>query len=422
MQRPVARSESEMKLTGRSIPLWLTVLLPLGALALLLSVFASGSPLALLRSNIPPPEELTFERVLVTQDGFRVTLINGGPVPVTVTQVQIDQAYWSFMITPSNTIPRLGHAQIVIEYPWVTGEPNLIRVVTSTGLTFESRVEAAVATPVPGLRQFLAYGLVGVYVGVVPVVLGMLWYPAMRRLKRELLGAILSLTIGLLVFLLIDTLLEGLEVGGELPGAFQGVPLLLFAFLLAWLVILAVGSSGRGPTADDPAKARLYLAGLIALGIGLHNLGEGLAIGAAFAVGAAALGSFLVVGFTLHNITEGIGIVAPLVPSRPEDAEAELTPADQASPRWTRFAGLALLAGAPAIVGTWIGGFAFSPVLATIFLGLGAGAIWQVIVEVGRLLQRQGKREGAPLVSWLNLAGFLAGLAIMYLTAFLVKV
>jgi zinc transporter ZupT len=421
MQRRLSRTEADVGLMGHSTPMWLAVLVPLAALALLLSVFAYGNPLALFRSNVPPAEALSFERILVTQDGFRVTLMNGGPVPVTVTQVQVDQAYWSFMITPSNTIPRLGTAQIEIHYPWVTGEPNVIRVVTSTGLTFEGVVEAAVPTPAFGARQFLAYGLVGVYVGIIPVGLGMLWYPAMRRLRRGWLGAILSLTIGLLVFLLIDTVLEGIEVGGELPGAFQGVPLLFFSALLAWLVLLAVGSSGRGATADDPARQGLYLAGLIALGIGLHNLGEGLAIGAAFAVGAAALGSFLVVGFTLHNITEGIGIVAPLVQARGEEPMDGTSPT-RAAPRWTRFVGLTLLAGSPAIVGAWIGGFAFSPVLATIFLGLGAGAIWQVIVEVARLLERQAGRDGTPLVSWLNLAGFVAGLAIMYFTAFLVKV
>lgn len=401
--------------------MWAAALVPLVALGLLLSVFTFGNPLALFRSNVPPAEELTFDRIQVTQDGFRVTLVNGGPVPVTVTQVQVDDAYWSFSMAPSSTIPRLGRAEIEIAYPWVTGEPNLIRVLTSTGLTFDGLVEAASPSPVAGVRQFLAYGLVGVYVGIIPVVLGMLWYPALRRLERRWMGAILSLTIGLLVFLLIDTLLEGLEVGGDLPGAFQGVPLMLFSALLAWLVLVAIGSSRSSTRSKDPGSARVYLAGLIALGIGLHNLGEGLAIGAAFAVGAAALGSFLVIGFTLHNITEGIGIVAPLIPARKTmDEGVEATP--EPSPAWSHFAGLALLAGAPAIAGAWIGGFAFSPVLATIFLGLGAGAIWQVIVEVGKLLQRDSLREGAPFVSWLNLAGFLTGVAIMYFTAFLVKV
>src|SRR3990170_2089198 len=421
MDTPTSRPTSAVTVMGRQVPMWLAALVPLVALGLLLSVFTFGNPLALFRSNIPPAEELTFDRIQVTQDGFRVTLVNGGPVAVTVRQVQVDSAYWSFGMTPSNTIPRLGRAELDIHYPWVTGEPNLIRVLTSTGLAFEGLVEAAVPTPLPGVRQFLAYGLVGIYVGIIPVVLGMLWYPAMRRLERRWMGAILSLTIGLLVFLLIDTLLEGLEVGGVVAGAFQGVPLMLFSALLAWLVLVAIGSSRASTGEPDPARARVYLAGLIALGIGLHNLGEGLAIGAAFALGAGALGSFLVVGFTLHNITEGIGIVAPLIPARKTSNELEET-APEPSPAWTHFAGLAFLAGAPAVAGTWIGGFAFSPVLATIFLGLGAGAIWQVIVEVGRLLQRDSRRDGTHLVSWFNLVGFLLGLAIMYFTAFLVKV
>ncbi len=201
------------------------------------------------------------------------------------------------------------------------------------------------------------------------------------------------------------TLLEALEVGGDLPGVFQGQPLALFAALLTWLALAAISSS-RGAQNADPAKQRLYVATLIALGIGLHNLGEGLAIGAAFALGEAALGSFLVVGFTLHNVTEGVGIAAPVTRDQPS---------------WKQFGALALLAGAPAIAGAWIGGFAFSPLLATLFLGVGTGAIWQVIVEVGQLLRRDAEREGIPFISWLNVGALLAGIGIMYFTAFLVK-
>jgi len=122
----------------------------------------------------------------------------------------------------------------------------------------------------------------------------------------------------------------------------------------------------------------------------------------------------------LHNITEGIGIVAPLLPSK---RKVEAVPAADApgSPRLGIFIALTLLAGAPAILGAWIGGFAFSPLLAALFLGIGLGAIWQVIVEVTGLLRSFAEREGDPFFSWYNVGGFLAGLAIMYLTAFLVK-
>src|SRR5690606_13125267 len=220
------------------------------------------------------------------------------------------------------------------------------------------------------------------------------------QVDRKWMNAILALTIGLLIFLFVDTVLEALELAAEAPGVFQGVPVVFFGILFSLGLLLGVGRSGR-------MKSPLGIAAMIALGIGLHNLGEGLAIGAAFATGAAALGSFLVVGFTLHNITEGVGIAAPLLRGD--------------RPALRTFLLLALLAGAPAILGTWIGSLAFSPFLAALFLSLGAGAILQVTYEVGRLLVRDAQRENRPALSWLNFAGLAAGILIMYLTAFLVK-
>lgn len=410
---------SERELTrGGGLPLWISGLIPLIALALMLAVFAFGNPLALFRADLPPIENLSFERITVTPAGFEAHLVNGGPDPVTIAQVMVDDAYWQFAIEPAATLPRLGRAVLTVAYPWVEAEPNVLRIVTSTGVTFDGQVAIATETPRPGAREFLAYGLLGVYVGIIPVALGLLWYPVMRSMGRKWLGAILALTLGLLVFLLVDTLLEAFEVAGELPGAFQGIPLVLFAALLTWLALLAVGTSRRPEAGGQTSMGRgLYLAGLIAFSIGLHNLGEGLAIGAAFALGEAALGSFLVIGFTLHNITEGVGIAAPLVSGR----KAGDKTTDSQGPTLMTFLGLALLAGSPAIVGAWLGGFAFSPLLASIFLGMGVGAIWQVIVEVTRLLKGYAARDGGSLTSWVNVGGFLAGLAIMYLTALLVN-
>ena len=413
----------------RSVPLWVSILIPLVAIGLMLALFAYGNPLSLFTANLPPIEDLNIERIRVVDGGFEVTLVNGGPDPITIAQVLVDDAYWNFEISPSATLPRLGRASVEIPYPWVETEPHEIVMMTSTGVTFAGEVPVATITPTLGLREFLAYGLLGVYVGIIPVALGMLFYPAMRKMGFKWLGALLSLTIGLLVFLLVDTFLEALEFAKELPGVFQGIPLILFAALLTWLLILAIGSQRKKSIGSDPARQATYLATMIALGIGLHNLGEGLAIGVAFSIGEAALGSFLVIGFMLHNITEGVGIVAPLVPGKKKSDHQEQSAAtsepqtDQNSrtPSIWLFIGLALLAGAPAILGSWIGGFAFSPLLVALFLGIAVGAIWQVIVEVVSLLRNYGKRDGTPLVSWMNLAGFVTGLAIMYLTAFLVK-
>ncbi|MEK6222409.1 MAG: ZIP family metal transporter, partial [Chloroflexota bacterium] len=336
---------------------------------------------------------------------FEVHVINAGPDPVTIAQVLVDDAYWNFEIEPGNTLNRLEKAVLNIYYPWVETEVHEIVLVTSSGTTFPTEVELAIETPRMNIDQLLAYALVGFYVGIIPVGLGLLWFPAMRRLGKKGMGFILALTIGLLLFLLVDTYLEMVEVSEMLAGVYQGVPLGIFFAILTWLAITAIGNSKT--VADrSTTEGRKFVALLIATGIGFHNLGEGLVVGAAFALGEAALGSFLVIGFILHNITEGIGIAAPVSKESP-------------SLKW--FLGMLLISGGPAILGTLIGGFAFSPLLAVIFLGIGAGAIWQVIYEVGLLMQRDAEKAKTRLVNWTNLAGLTAGIAVMYFTAFLVK-
>ncbi|MFW5942734.1 MAG: ZIP family metal transporter [Chloroflexota bacterium] len=383
-----------------SLPRWALGVFPLLLLLLIIGAFLALDPLAYFTGQFPPLEQLTIQQVRFPQPGaIRMQVVNGGPDPVTVSQVLVDDAYWQFTITPDNTLERLEEATIDIPYPWVDGEPLPITLVTATGITFGEEVEVAVESPGGGIAPFLAYGLLGIYVGVIPVALGMLWYPFMRRVDRKWMNAILALTIGLLIFLLVDTFLEALELAAELPAVLQGVPLVTFGALLSFGLLMAVGRR-RGGTP-------LSIATLIALGIGLHNLGEGLAIGAAFATGAAALGSFLVIGFTLHNVTEGIGIAAPLLRGE--------------QPRLTIFVLLALLAGAPAMLGAWFGGFAFSPLWAALFLSLGVGAILQVVWEVSRLLWREEQQGRAPAFTWLNFASLTAGILIMYVTALLVK-
>jgi ZIP family zinc transporter len=402
---PVQPSQSEQPVERRGVPSWIIAFIPLGLLAGLLALFATGNPLAVFSGNLPPVESLSFQRVEVTPDGFRFKVTNGGPEDVTIAQVMVDNAFWNFDIQPSPTISRLGDATIIMHYPWVEGEPHAINLVTSTGATFAGQVAVATETPQPGLSQFTAYGLLGIFVGVIPVALGLAWFPAMRRLGRRGLNAILALTIGLLFFLLVDTLLEAFEVSATLPEVYQGVPLTLFAALLTWLAISTVSARGSKKSAD-PAKQHMFVSTLIALSIGLHNLGEGLAIGAAFALGASSLGSFLVIGFTLHNITEGVGIAAPMVRDKPKLWQLGL---------------LALLAGAPASIGAWIGGFAYSPLLTVIFLGIGVGAIFQVIIEVGRLLLRDAEKAKETAINWANVGGLATGIAVMYFTAFFVK-
>jgi zinc transporter, ZIP family len=386
-------------------PVWILLgLLPLLGLGVLLAfIVLNGAGVG--RQDAPPVEDLSVQRVaLPTENEFVLTVRNGGPQPVKLSQVVVNDAIWDFEAEPDRTIPRLGSATVTIPYSWVEGEAYEIVLITSTGTTFDAEVPVAVLTPQFSGETFWSYALIGTYVGVIPVALGLLWYPFLRRLGSAGMNFVLAMTVGLLAFLVIDTLEEALEVAAELPGVFSGVPLVV---LLTLLTLLGLVGMERLLRRGREEASRLGTSYRIALGIGLHNLGEGLAIGAAFALGEAALGAFLVVGFTLHNITEGIGIAAPILKERP---------------RLAHFLWLALLGGGPAIVGTWIGGFAFSNLLAAIFLAVGAGAILQVIYEVTRLLLKDTGRSKGPALSAPNLGGLLTGVAVMYATALLVSV
>jgi zinc transporter ZupT len=294
---------------------------------------------------------------------------------------------------------------LTIPYPWVQDEAHLLALVSSTGATFEAEIPVAFESPSADRGSVVRFGLVGLYVGVIPVALGLLWYPVLRRLGRRGMAFVLALTVGLLAFLVADMWGEAQDVALDVAGSFSAPVMIPVLALLTALLLVTVGNGLRGRTPAGEPVGGLRLAYQIAIGIGLHNLGEGLAIGSAFAIGETALGVFLIVGFTLHNVTEGIGIAAPVVRERPSLGH---------------FAGLAAVAGAPAIIGTWIGAFTYSPLWTTVFLAIGIGAIAQVIWEVGRLIQRSQARAGEPLLTWNTLGGIAAGVAVMYGTALLV--
>jgi zinc transporter ZupT len=243
---------------------------------------------------------------------------------------------------------------------------------------------------------------------VIPVAIGMLWLPWVRRTDERWIGFILAVTVGLLVFLGIEAFLEGLDLGQSAPSSLGGPALVFLGGAVAYLALAAVDGHLRARRDRRPGTSStraVQLAFLVALGIGLHNLGEGLAIGSAYAVGALALGTSLVVGFAVHNTTEGLAIVAPVSEG-----------AGRA--RWRTLAPLGLIAGAPAIVGAWVGASLFDASLAAFMFGVGAGAIAQVIVQIGPMLRDGEGRLLHPLA----VGGLLAGLALMYFTNLLIAV
>jgi zinc transporter ZupT len=375
-------------------------LVPAIALAAAVTAILSGG---LFRGDVdlPPIEHLTVERVILDAGGITAIVRAEGSEPISLAQVQVDGAYWTFVQTPPGPIGRLSTARIRIPYPWIGGETHRLLFVSATGVTYGHTIDVAVATPQAALRRIGEFVLLGIAVGLVPVVLGMLAFPALRLGGARVTAFALALTLGLLGFLFIDTLDAALENAARTVPGLHASGMVWLVMLATVAVLLAVGR--RGGAAPSGGQ----LAFFIALGIGLHNFGEGLAIGAAYATGAMALGRFLVLGFTLHNVTEGVGIVAPLLEDRPA---------------LKTFAGLALLAGLPTVPGILIGASVVAGHWAALALAVGAGAILQVLVEIGALLVRRGREHPGAIVVTTTVSGFVVGIAVMYGTALLVQI
>ena len=382
---------------------WVLALVPLAILAALLVVIVRSRPTDAIRAeNAPPVERLTFQRVTLEPGAIVATVFNDGPDDITIAQVQVDDAFWTFSADRGQSLRHLGRTTLTIPYPWVEGDAHVVRVLTSTGTPFDHEIPVAVATPTANTRFLGVFTLIGLYVGVLPVAIGLLWFPVLSRLSSRGMDFLLALTIGLLLFLLVDGAEEGMEAAQGLPGSFQGGVLFVLAAGAAYLVLEWVGDvlkSRRG-------NGGWVLALMIAVGIGLHNFGEGLAIGSAFALGEATLGALLIVGFALHNTTEGLAIVAPLAKERQKVGLIDLMK-------------LGLIGGVPTIAGAWLGGLVYSPVWSVLFLALGVGAIAQVTRQIARQIGRGDERARA-FTSTPVLGGLLAGFAVMYVTGMLV--
>jgi ZIP family zinc transporter len=383
----------------RAVPAWLLGLVPLLLIVGAVGAFALLDGPGLGERRGPPAEELAVERTRLTPGVIELTVRNDGPDAVTVSQAIVNDAFVQFSGAES-PIGRLESATVRIQQPWVEGEAYEVALLTSTGGTFAHEIPVAVETPANDLSFFGLMALLGIYVGVIPVALGMLWLPWVRRIPPGWLRVVMALTVGLLAFLAIDATLEGFELAGEGSQAFGGAALVLLGAVVSYLILSGASAwiAARRASASGGT-----LALLVAIGIGLHNLGEGVAIGSAYSVGALALGAFLVVGFALHNTTEGLAIVAPIAHLRPSIGRLVL---------------LGLLAGAPAVLGAWIGAAAFNASLAAFLFGFGAGAIVQVIVQLAPSLRDESGRTLHPAA----VAGLLGGLGLMFATGLLVTV
>lgn len=404
---PASRTmPAAMEMSG--VSRWLLALIPLLLLAALLAVIVWSGPANVLRGDdVPPVERLTFQRVVLEPGTIIATVLNDGPDPVTISQVVVDDAFWTFTAGSGTALGHLGRTTLTIPYPWVQGETHVVRVLTSTGTAFEHEIPVAVETPRPSVRFFGVFTLIGLYVGVIPVVIGLLWFPFVSRVSARGMDFLLALTIGLLAFLAVDGAAEGSAAAGLLPESYQGPVLFALAVAGAYLALEGIGGWVKSRRRANAGRSNGWVIAVsIAVGIGLHNFGEGLAIGSAFALGEAALGTLLILGFTLHNMTEGLAIIAPLARERERPSIGGLVT-------------LGLIGGVPTIAGAWLGGFVYSPVWSVLFLAIGVGAIAQVIGQIVRQMKK-GESTVATLVRGTVLAGLCAGFAVMYVTGMMV--
>ena len=391
----------------RRVPAWVAGLVPLLVLGVAIAAFVAFDAPGLQRNGIAV-EELAIEKTELRPGQIELTVRNDGPDAVGVRQVIVNDGFAAFTQT-SEDVGRLGASTVTVDYPWIEGQAYEVALVTTTGGTVIAPIEVAAETPDAGVGFFGLLALIGLYVGVIPVAIGMLWLPWLRSVDKRLVQFLMALTIGLLGFLGLDALLEGQEFAGQGSQAFGGGALVFLGAAVSYLGLVGVDARLRRRKAreKDEGASPWRLAFLVSLGIGLHNMGEGLAIGSSYAIGSLALGATLIVGFALHNTTEGLAIVAPVAGDQDIDRGLRLR----------RLAGLGLLAGLPAVFGAWIGASAFNTSLAAFMFGLGAGAIAQVIVQIAPAVRDSAGKLLHPLA----VGGIVTGVVLMYATGLLVS-
>lgn len=363
-------------------------------------IFGPGSDL--LDLGIPLPE-ITIEKVDFIKSEIQVLVRNTGPIPVEVVMADVNDRIQPAAIEPDRFLERYETALVRIPFEWNEAEPYLIGLTTGDGTRFEKEIEAAAPALKPDLEFAIFFAVIGTYVGIIPVMIGLLWLPFIKKISKTKFHFFLALTGGLLLFLGIDSIEEAFEVVSEnLSGSFNGALLIATTIVLSFLGLYYTSEKLTGKADSLKISKPVAIALMISIGIGLHNFGEGLAIGAAVGLGSIAFSTFLIVGFALHNTTEGLAIAAPM--SKGKIMIGKLL-------------GLGMIAGAPAIFGAWVGGFAFSPFSSVIFLSIGAGAIFQVIIIILKWIREEGDKN---LSSASVAAGFAIGMLVMYLTSIIV--
>jgi zinc transporter ZupT len=389
-----------MKINYSKVKTIASGIIPFGFLIIMI-LYLIGPSSDLLEFGVSLPE-ITIEKIEFIDSEIHVTVRNTGPIPVKIAMADVNDRIQSAAIEPDKSLERFETALVRIPFSWNEAEPYTIGITLDDGVRFDKFIEAATPAIKSDYKLAGFFAIIGTYVGIIPVMIGLLWLPFIKRIGKNKYNFFLALTVGLLIFLGIDAMLEGFEVSKEnFSTNFNGELLIITITLLSFLGLYYSAEKLTSRTSLTASSKPLAIGLMIAIGIGLHNLGEGLAIGAAIGLGQVALSTFLIVGFALHNTTEGIAIASPLAKTKSPVSKIII---------------LGLIAGSPAILGTGIGGFFYSPYTAVVFLSIGAGAIFQVALIILKwLYQSEQKLVQASIVS-----GVGVGMLIMYLTSIFV--
>ena len=369
---------------------------------ILLIAYIFGPGAELLDFGIILPE-ITIEKIDFVDSEIQATVRNTGHIPVEIVMADINDRIQPAAVEPDRFLERFETTLVRIPFEWNEAEPYTIGITVEDGTRFEKEIEAAAPALELSLDLAIFFTIIGTYVGIIPVMIGLLWLPFIKRISKQKYHFFLALTVGLLLFLAIDSIEEAIEVSNEnLADSFNGTLLITTVTVLSFLGLYYSGNKLIEKAGSSKFTKPVAIALMISIGIGLHNFGEGLAIGAALGMGSIAFSTFLIVGFALHNTTEGIAIAAPM--SRGKLMIGKL-------------AAMGIIAGSPAIFGAWIGGFVYSPFTSVIFLAIGAGAIFQVIVVIMKWIQEESNQSLSNIAV---VSGIAVGMLVMYLTSILV--
>src|ERR687896_1910970 len=248
-------SSSSKRRSFGSAKMVMVALVPFAVLAAMVA-FIFGPGQEFLGVGTPLPE-ITIERIEFQEGGkINAFIRNTGPIDITVAQADVNDRIQQAAIEPSKELARLAEAKVIIPFPWNEGEPYEIGVTSSDGTRFSKGVDAAAPAPTLDIEQAGFFALIGTYVGIIPVLAGLLWLPFIKRLSLRKYRFFLSLTAGLLVFLGIDALVEGSEIAAEnVAGVFNGQILIALVTILSFLALMyasaKLGERSKARTAQE---------------------------------------------------------------------------------------------------------------------------------------------------------------------------